>query len=208
MTLKTTAHTTFQISEVDHTYQANLLGRAFGRDPMMTFLFPDEAHRTRKLPHFLGGIVRLCRLYGEVHTTPDHTGVACWLPPGQRVTFWRLVRTGNLAAPLQLGLAGFRRLLALQAHFEREHVRRAPEPHWYLYLLGVDPAGQGRGVARTLLAPVLGRADAQGVACYLETQNEHNVAVYQRFGFQVTSAEVVPGYDLRVWTMRREPRIP
>lgn len=65
-----------------------------------------------------------------------------------------------------------------------------------------------RSVARALSDPVLERADAQGVACYLETQNESNIAVYQRFGFQVVSAEVVPGHDLRIWAMRRKPRTP
>lgn len=145
MTLKTLPiPAAFQAVGSDHSHHAHLLGRALGQEPMMTFLFPDEVRRRRELPHFIGGIVRLCRRYGKVHTTPDRAGVACWLPPGQHVTPWRLARTGNLAAPLQLGPAGFRRRLALQAHLACEHARYAPEPHWYLHLLGVDPAAQRR----------------------------------------------------------------
>ena len=85
--------------------------------------------------------------------------------------------------------------------------RHAPEPHWYLYLLGVEPARQGRGVGRALLAPTLARADAGGVPCYLETQNSRNVGFYERLGFRVTSDGWAPGTTLRVWTMRREPGV-
>ena len=60
------------------------------------------------------------------------------------------------------------------------------EPHWYLALLGTDPAVQGRGVGSALLAPAMQQADAEGVSCYLETQKEANIAYYRRFGFEET----------------------
>lgn len=191
-----------------HLHDAALmLGRAFHNDPLITHLLPDPVRRGREAPGFLGGLARCCLAYGEVHAAPELAGVACWLPPGEHVTVWRHLRTGGLAVPRQLGGTGLRRVLAVQAYLGREHARHAPEPHWYLYLLGVEPACQGGGVGRALLSPTLARADVQGVACYLETQNPRNVGFYRRLGFRVTSEGNVPGTALRVWTLRRDPAL-
>lgn len=54
-------------------------------------------------------------------------------------------------------------------------------------------------------APVLARADREGMPCYLETETEGNVAFYRKRGFQVVSAGLVPGQSLRIWTMLRAP---
>jgi MFS family permease len=53
------------------------------------------------------------------------------------------------------------------------------KPHWYLWLLGVDPDRQGQGVGSALLAPILARADAEGLPCALETLTERNVWFYR-----------------------------
>ena len=69
----------------------------------------------------------------------------------------------------------------------REIERRHPVvPHYYLSVLGTDPDQQGGGIGSALLAPVLDRCDADGVAAYLESSKESNVAFYARHGFTVT----------------------
>ncbi len=183
------------------------LARAFQQDPMMTFLEPDPLKRAQVLPWFLGGVVRYTLAYGEVHATPGGDAVACWLTPANTtVTPARIFRTGGLTTPFRLGPTAFRRLVDLQTYLGEMHARHAPEPHFYLYLLGVDPLSRGRGLGRALLTPMLARADAEGLPCYLETQSPQNVAVYASVGFRVTSEGDVPGHRLTVWTLRREPR--
>jgi hypothetical protein len=56
------------------------------------------------------------------------------------------------------------------------------------------------------MQPVLARADASGLPCYLETMNESNVPFYRKHGFVVVSDGEVPERGLRVWAMVREPR--
>lgn len=184
-----------------------VLARAFQNDPMMQYLIPDCKKRVRTLPGFLGGVVRYCSAYGEVHATPNRDGVACWLPPGNTVTpFHRMVKSGMVLAPVQLGLAGFGRLAALTSYMDNLHERVVPQPHWYLWLLGVEPARRGGGIGGVLLEPTLAQADAEGLPCYLETHNDANVPFYERRGFKVVDAGDVPGRGLRVWTMLRPPR--
>ena len=55
------------------------------------------------------------------------------------------------------------------------------------------------------MGKMLARADSEGTPCYLETQNEKNVKVYEKVGFEVMSSGKVDGHDLNVWTMKRTP---
>lgn len=184
---------------------AAVLARAFQYDPMMAYLIPDERRRATAAPGFFRDIVNYCLRYGEVYTTPEVEGVACWLPPGEtKVSTGRLLRTGGLWTPLTLGPVPFSRLIAMTIHHDGEQERNAPDPHWYLYILGAEPLSRGRGIGRALLRPLLEQADAAGQPCYLETQNERNVPVYEGLGFRLTSESEVPGRGLKTWTMRRE----
>jgi GNAT superfamily N-acetyltransferase len=86
---------------------------------------------------------------------------------------------------------------------ERKH---PPEPvHWYLSVLGVDPAAQGGGLGTALLKPVLDQCDSDGVSAYLESSKERNLDFYARHGFRVTEELRLPRGP-KIWTMWREPR--
>ncbi|WP_241846129.1 GNAT family N-acetyltransferase [Streptomyces sp. MJM1172] len=52
--------------------------------------------------------------------------------------------------------------------------RGPQEPHWYLAVLGADPAAQGRGHGAALLRSGLAKADADGLATYLESSKASN----------------------------------
>ena len=85
--------------------------------------------------------------------------------------------------------------------FETLHAAHPVHPHWYLGILGVDPAWQGRGAGRALLSAFLARADADGVAVYLETDREENVRFYGGAGFRVVGEMRVLGAP--VWRVER-----
>jgi len=61
------------------------------------------------------------------------------------------------------------------------------EPHWYLTVIGVHSARQGRGVGALLLRAGLARADEQCQPVYLETNKEKNVEIYAHMGFERTN---------------------
>ena len=60
--------------------------------------------------------------------------------------------------------------------FEQMASYHPEEPHWYLPLIGVDPAHQGKGHGGALMAYALQRCDRDHLAAYLESTNprEHH----------------------------------
>jgi GNAT superfamily N-acetyltransferase len=190
---------------------SEVLARAFEEDVLYAHLFRDRDESRRVLRGVFSGVVSYTRAFGEVWTTPEVEGVACWVAPGRlKMTPWRMLRTGFA---YQRAVKGFEagpreRFVAGEAHMEWIHRELVSVPHWYLWAVGVPPEKQGRGIGGALLAPVLARADAEGVPCYLETQTEENVSFYERRGFDVLAADELPGQQasLPMWYMWREPQ--
>ena len=192
--------------ETQHLDTASrVLARAFRDDPIAHYLFPNDSRRSRLLPWYLGSALRYCSNYGEVYATEDLDGVAAWLPPGKTKVsnYWHMLRSGMLLAPLKVGPSAFSRLMSLTAYMDAAHERWAPQKHWYLFVLGVEPSSQGRGIGGALMKPVLARADADGIPCYLETQYGRNSSFYGKYGFEVVEEGVVPNGGPRIRAMVR-----
>ncbi len=184
----------------------DMLTRAFLDYPLMVYSVPDEDRRRRATRALYGAVLRYTHRYGVTHTTPALEGTASWLPPDRPFpTFLRMVRAGMLGVPFGFGWTGFQRLQAMDHVAEERHRAHAPGPHWYLWVIGVEPSRQRTGVAGRLMRPVFERADRDGLPCYLETHKETNVPVYERYGFGVASVTPIPGHPLTVWAMLRKP---
>lgn len=182
---------------------STLLCRAFYQDPLVQYIVPDEARRTHVLPPFYRLVVRYALRYGEVYTTPEVEGVACWLTPGNTaVSTWRLLRVAPTAL-FSFSLSEQGRNIIYSRYTDEVHARVISRPHWYLWGLGVEPSCQHQGIGSQLIRSILARADQDGLSCYLETTTEVNVAFYEKHGFSVVSDGVVPDTTLRIWGMRR-----
>ena len=69
--------------------------RAFIDDPMWQCILPDREARDTALRPMWNALVGYARVYGEVLTTPEGEGAACWVRPGKtRPTIWSMFRTG------------------------------------------------------------------------------------------------------------------
>ena len=179
---------------------AKSLGRAFEDDPVAIWAYPP-----RKLVHGIHRwhelrVAQLIR-HGEVWTTDDRAGAACWLPPDR----WHGSARELFELYPLLPIVGRRlpRILRGFARVEKAHPQKPP--HWYLAILGTDPSRQGEGIGSRTLAPVLEECDRDEVAAYLESSKERNLAFYARHGFRVVSEIDMPSGP-RLWGMWRDPR--
>jgi GNAT superfamily N-acetyltransferase len=176
------------------------LALAFGDDPMMRWFFPDDTTRTEALGRYFGTL--FTRQYG-LHGVCERTGAAA--------SFWVSPEGRDKAVPDAETIAELTEILGDRAPLFRDAVMEAAkhspqEPHWYLAVIGADPAAQGRGHGSALLRSGLAKADAAGLPVYLESSKPDNLPVYQHFGFQTLGELQLPGGGPTLWAMRRPPR--
>ena len=186
---------------------ANLLARVFQHDPMMQFLVADTNRMLDRPVLFYRANIRMGHLYGEVHSLPAVEGIAVWLRPGKGdFTMGQFLRSGLVTATLMMGPKTVTRMIKTATFFETFKKEAICQPHWLLLFLGIDPARQGQGLGGCLIEPMLERADAEGMPCYLDSTNERNLTFYKRHGFRVAAHAQVPYGGPEVWAMIREPR--
>jgi len=182
---------------------AAVLARAFFDDPVASWAWKPDDLRLAALERFQATRIRQLIVHEEVWCSEDLACAALWAPPGH----WHatLRETAQLVpsfmrprlfARMPLVAAGWEKL-------ERGHPRKPP--HFYLAVLGTDPQAQGRGLGSTVLRGVLDQCDRDGVAAFLESSKESNIAYYSRHGFRVTE-EVGLLRGPSMWRMWREPR--
>ena len=185
---------------------AEVLSRAFHNYPLLQYYFPEELERKKITSYFLSLAIYSGIRYGEIYaTSPNMEGVAVWFPPDNYpVNIWKLVRSVPISVIFAFGMYGGGRMRQLGEYVDAVHQRLAPFGHWFLQVIGVDPQFQGKGYAGKLLKPMLARIDEEGLSCYLETLDEHNVSLYEHFDFAVIEKSTIPETNLINWAMLRD----
>lgn len=176
----------------------NTLMLAFSTDPCLRYLlWTPRALFTgfRRFATAMGGAGLAA---GTAWLAEDGAAAALWLPPGvesDRDAMMAVI--GELAREEKLPVLGEVGDTMAQYH--------PHEPHWYLAMIGVDPARQGRGLGSAILKESLRRCDEDGAIAYLESSNPKNVPLYERHGFEVMGF-VQPGDFPGLYPMIRQPR--
>jgi GNAT superfamily N-acetyltransferase len=179
------------------------LGRAFEDDPVMAHLIPRDARRhSDRLARFMLLGTRGAVADGTVYTTGELSGGAVWRAPNR----WKVPTRQLLPDTPALVWALGRRIRVGMATLQMLERHHPTEPHWYLEILGTEPAEQGKGIGSALMAPVLERCDGEGVPSYLESSKEKNIPYYERHGFRVTGELALPNGGPPLWPMWRDPQ--
>lgn len=186
-----------------------LFGAAFIRDPMAVHFFPEIDRRARGLRRVFRAGLEYGLRFGDVEMADDGAAIAIWLRPGMTSPHWlRILRAGILGIPFAAGWSATGRILSFLRFIDTAHSRAMPGPHWYLFGIAVQPGLQGRGIGAALLQHGLKRARSEGLPCYLETTNVHNLPFYEKHGFRLVQETAMAGGGLRVWNFVAEASDP
>ena len=176
----------------DREHVVAVFTRAFARDAIVRFLFPDDGTWPDRAALFFGHYFDVRLAGGEISVCEDGgvVGASLWNPPGGNrrgpgfvEEHWQRTVVAAIDPDEVARYESFKKVLEAMT---------PEEPHWYLGLLGTEPDRQGTGIARALLTPMLARADAEGAPVFLETGMAKNVAIYERFGFATIAESEVP----------------
>lgn len=194
------------LGPADYAHAGALLARAFDRDPMWTYLFPDAIRRTAQMTWFFERWCRALAPLGGSYITGGGEGVILWLPPAHSpdIGLGRLLRAGLGRAPFHFGAGWLYRVGRIQAALGDVHRVLVP-PHWQINVLGVDPSCQRRGVGRALLQHSFGQIEPQHLPLYVITHNPANVPYYEQHGFRAVRQRVDSRSGVFACALRREP---
>jgi ribosomal protein S18 acetylase RimI-like enzyme len=175
------------------------LTSAFVNDPPARWLYPEPENYLRYFSAFAhafgGGAVDR----GTAWHTLDHAACALWFAPHSAPAEEPLLAVVERSIPTHRHTEVFAVMQALgEAH--------PAEPHWYLPLIGVDAACQGRGLGSTLLRHTLSECDRDGVPAYLEASSPRSVPLYERHGFKALAPIRVRSCP-PILPMLREPQV-
>jgi len=156
---------------------SDIIALAFAADPVTRWTWPDPRIYLAAMPRLVRAFAGKAFDCGSAYCVGEFAGAALWLPPGlepDREVMGELMQSTLTPSQLERALALFQQMAAYHPH----------EPHWYLPLIGVDPAQQGKGFGDALMVHALARIDREGVAAYLESTNPRNISLYRRHGFE------------------------
>lgn len=184
--------------EQDQAAAIGVLTLAFSADPMARWSLPDPAK-------YLSVFAAIAKAFGgnafgkgTAYVANGSSGAALWLSPGVSSDEESLKRLFNentsddIKADMEY----------IFGQMEKFH---PAEPHWYLPMIGVDPAHQGSGIGSALMAESLKAVDRDGLPAYLESSNPRNIPLYQRHGFEVIG-EIQSGSSPVLRPMLRKAR--
>ena len=171
---------------------------AFAADPIARWCWPDSHQYLKSMPRFTRAFGGGAFSHSSAFCTEDFAGAALWLPPGAHSNEETLGEI--IEETVASSISG-----DLMTMMEQMATYHPDEPHWYLPLIGVDPARQGCGYGGALMTHALQQCDREKRLAYLESTNPRNMTLYERHGFKAlgmirvgTSPPMVP--------MLRHPR--
>ncbi len=166
-----------EMTQADVPLAADIIALAFAADPMTRWTWPDPRIYLAAMPRFVRAFAGKAFDCGSALCVGDFAGAALWLPPGVEPDLEALGELmQSTLTPSQLENA--------RALFPQMETYHPHEPHWYLPLIGVDPAQQGKGLGDALMAHALARCDRDRAPAYLESSNPRNISLYRRHGFE------------------------
>ncbi|MEU0569016.1 GNAT family N-acetyltransferase [Nonomuraea sp. NPDC005983] len=201
MALDTPYASVRQADDEDRQAVLDVLTEAFMNDPLVCWLFPKAGERGLLQRHFYRPL--LAHPDGEAYLVDQREGASVWMTLAAGQAPHEEHSDASEAGSNSVFGENGARLLALGQALALRHPDR--EPHLYLPCMGVVSGRQGAGLGSAMLRHRLERADADGLAAYLEASSPRSRALYQRHGFEDLGEPVRVADSPLLWPMWRPP---
>jgi len=193
----------YKLKKKDIKKAADVLVDAYTEDPMLKKIFTDVDKRRIQFEVML----RFCMKYGNLYSPSDNfEGVMAIAPHDKDMTAWRTFRSGGFF--LGMKIASVAKMMAQTTKLMEEAKKNLNlDPYIYLFIIGVSQEFQGKGFGGKLLRAIVEKAEIERKPMYLETQNEKNVSLYEKYGFHVVKKIDLPDpLNLPMFLMVRDAK--
>jgi GNAT superfamily N-acetyltransferase len=165
---------------------------SFKDDPHLNWLL-EESKNQRKLDILIQYVVDQTLRRGEIYLSDSNDAVALWdFERDEKMSLHYIYR--NLAFLMQIGIKPVMRILKSESIVHKNFIRFSRFCH--LYMIGVLPEAQGKGVASALMNPTIQRMKERSIPLFLETANPRNVEIYKKKGFNIFQTLTIGEHSL------------
>jgi hypothetical protein len=196
-----------EIKKQDINKAAEILSLSFKDDPIFRYIFKTREKYLQLAPWMFSTWVRWAMLFGRAWMTEDRNSVLLMRAFGKsEMSLWSMIRAGMLLTPVKLGAGAFWRFyFEIVSLLDKKHNEiMGSQPHWYGWMLGVNPAN--KGIGRVLLKYCFDTADQKQLPVFLETSIERNVQLYNYSEFEVKDKVFVNKGKFMLYFMVRQPK--
>jgi len=187
-----------KVASAEQDNAVSAIVKAFSADRAARWMYPESQQYREHFQSFVKAFAGSAFEHGSADIVDGYLAAALWLPPGihpDEEAMGKLIRSTVLESDQA-------NVFALFQEMDRYH---PAEPHWYLPMIGVDPAQQRKGYGSALLQHALARCDRENKFAYLESTSPRSVQLYQRHGFELLGTIQV-GTSPQLFPMLRKPR--
>ena len=165
----------------DKDVAVNILSRSFVNDPHISWLL-EESNNKNKLKIVMTYIFEESLARGAVYLNDNNTAVALWnTEKKEKVSARYIVR--NLLFLFRVGVKATIRCLKTDKLTYDQYPKNSK--YCQLYSIGVLPEEQGKGLASTLMNPMIEDMKKDSIPMHLETANSMNIKIYMKKGFHI-----------------------
>lgn len=193
-----------KLTKKDIKKAADVLVDAYTEDPMIAKIFTDDIKRRIQFEVML----RFCMKYGNVYSPSENfEGVMAIAPHDKDMTTWRTLLSGGFFIGMKIASVAKLMVPTIKLMEEAKKNFNLDHPYIYLFIIGVSQEFQGKSFGGKLLRAILEKADTERKPMYLETQNEKNVSLYEKYGFHVVKKIDLPDpLNLPMFLMVRDAK--
>lgn len=162
------------------------LYEALAKDPfyitMANTVSPDHGKAREGMLKYLDYAMKEARDNGEL-TLNHNLGASIWSTPLKPCIARTITEQKKNFIRENMGDAALAAYGQISVNMARGAKDLVSSHFWYLSILGIRPGHQGKGLGKTLVSPVLEKADAARAPIYIETFTPENFGFYESLGF-------------------------
>lgn len=165
----------------DKDIVVNILSKSFRNDPHINWLL-EESKSQNKLKIIMEYVFEESLGKGEIYLNDYNTATALWnFEKKERFSIQYILR--NFSFLFRIGLRTTIRILKTDRLTYNQYPKN--KKYCQLYLIGVLPEVQGKGLASALMNPMIEDMKKNFIPVHLETANPKNVEIYKKKGFNI-----------------------
>lgn len=194
----------YKINKKDIEKCADIAAQTFIDDESSKFLL-DSKLNYKSLYEFY--LVIYNAIYNKMYMFSESENIDSFIIitpiKNSELSLWDFILAGGLKLIFSNGLGFVLRSLNYEKNCIKIRKKFVSSDDWYIFQFGVLPIKQGLGLGSKIMKPILNWFDSEKITCYLETQKDVNVDIYNHFGFVLKSIDTLPNKSIKQFAMLR-----